>query len=105
MNGLTAHIEIDGTWVRVDLAEVGLEGDRRRWRVDAPGRPHDGWLVGDQDLRVMVEHPAVQARRFTVLAGPTAVGRGEIRSASSEGSWAVVRGRVLAGKRQGEGSE
>jgi hypothetical protein len=49
-------IDVRGVATRVALVKVGLDGDAKPWRVEAPGKPYDGWLVGDADLMAVGSH-------------------------------------------------
>jgi hypothetical protein len=39
-----------GVTCPVNAERVGIDGDRRPWRVDAPGEPYDGWLLADHEV-------------------------------------------------------
>lgn len=50
MQKITAKVDIRGVLRHVGLVKVGLDDDRRPWRVEAPLEEFDGWLMSDDDL-------------------------------------------------------
>ena len=43
-------VNYQGEQRRVRVVLVGVEGDPRPWRVDAPGEAVDGWLLADREV-------------------------------------------------------